>query len=238
MPQREPLDETVAGQLRQVSTATITSQLLKRGLRNTFMTGLAPLDPTLRLVGVACTLRYIPMREDLDTAESLGNPEHPQRKGIEMIEPGEVFVIDARGDVRAGTIGNILVTRIRQRGGAGVVSDGCFRDVAGIRAVGLPCYSRGAHASANVTIHHAADIQVPIGCGGVLVMPGDVLVGDGDGVVVIPRHLAGEVAQDALEQERIEAFVLEKIQAGAGIRGVYPPNATTLEEYRQQRGPT
>lgn len=236
MPEREQLDPTIADQLRQVSTATITSQLLKRGFRNAFMTGLVPLDPALRLVGTAFTLRYVPMREDLDTPESLGNPEHPQRKGIEMIEPGEVFVIDARGDLRAGTIGNILVTRIRQRGGAGVVSDGCFRDAAGIRAVGLPCYSRGAHASANVTIHHAADIQVPIGCGGVLVMPGDVLMGDGDGVVVIPRHLAAEVARDALEQERVEEFVLRKIQAGASIRGVYPPNADTLAEYRQQQG--
>lgn len=235
MPLRVPLEQETANQLRHVSTATITSQLLKRGFRTTFMTGVAPLDPTLRMVGTAFTLRYIPMREDLDTSESLGNPEHPQRKGIELIEPGEVFVIDARGDVRAGTIGNILVTRIRQRVGAGVVSDGCIRDAAGIKAVGLPCYSRGAHASANVTIHHAADIQVPIGCGGVMVLPGDVLVGDGDGVVVIPRYLAAEVAAAAVEQEELERFILGKIEGGASIRGVYPANEETLAEYRRQR---
>ncbi len=234
MPESQPVEPTVVAQLEQVSTATITSQLLKRGLRNTFMTGVSPIHPEKHLVGAAFTLRYIPMREDLDTADSLGNPDHPQRRGIELIGPGEVLVIDARGDVRAGTIGNILVTRIRQRGGAGVVSDGCFRDVAGIRAVGLPCYCRGAHASANVTIHHAADIQVAIGCGGVMVQPGDVIVGDGDGVVVIPRHLAADVAEAALEQERIERFVLARIEGGASIRGVYPPNEQTMEEYRRQ----
>ncbi len=231
----DPLEPSIVDVLRRVSTATITSQLLKRGFRNTFMTGLTPLDPDRRLVGVAFTLRYIPMREDLDTLAALGDPDHPQRKGIETIGSGEVLVIDARGDIRAGTIGNILVTRIKHRGGSGVVSDGCFRDAAGIRAVGLPCYSRGAHASANVTVHHAADIQVPIGCGGVMVLPGDVLVGDGDGVVVIPRHLVAEVAADSAAQEELEHFILEKVQGGASIRGVYPPNDATLAEYRERR---
>jgi regulator of RNase E activity RraA len=233
-----PLPAEVTERLAQVSTATLTSVLLKLGLRNTFMTDVRPLVPGTRLVGQAYTLRYIPMREDLD-AEALDgrfdNLTNPQRIGVERVGPGDVMVIDARGEIRAGTIGNILVTRMRQRGATGLVTDGAFRDAAGIAATGLPAYCRGTHAATNVTLHHPVDVQLPIACGGVAVFPGDALVGDGDGVIVIPRHLAAEAAARALEQERRERFILGKVQGGASIVGVYPPDAETLAEYERSK---
>jgi regulator of RNase E activity RraA len=232
----------VAAQLRQVSTATLTSVLLKLGLRNTFMTDVHPLAaqgaPGTRLVGQAYTLRYIPMREDLEAAALEGrfdNATNPQRIAVERVGPGDVLVIDARGEIRAGTIGNILVTRMKLRGAAGLVTDGAFRDSAGIAASGLPAYCRGAHAATNVTLHHPVDVQRPIACGGVAVFPGDAIVGDGDGVIVIPRHLAEEAAARVVEQEQREQFILSKIQEGASIAGVYPPNEATLAEFERWR---
>jgi regulator of RNase E activity RraA len=231
-----PLPAGVVERLAQVSTATLTSVLLKLGLRNTFMTDVRPLVPGTRLVGQAYTLRYIPMREDLDADALDGrfdNTTSPQRIGVERVGPGDVMVIDARGEIRSGTIGNILVTRMKRRGAAGLVTDGAFRDANGIAAVGLPAYCRGTHAATNVTLHHPVDVQLPIACGGVAVFPGDALVGDGDGVIVIPCHLAEEAAARAVEQERRERFILGKVQGGASILGVYPPNAETLAEYER-----
>jgi regulator of RNase E activity RraA len=232
----------VAAQLQQVSTATLTSVLLRLGLRNTFMTDVHPLavqgvsGTGTRLVGQAFTLRYIPMREDLDGGALEGrfdNLTNPQRIAVESVGPGDVLVMDARGEIRAGTIGNILVTRMKHRGAAGLVTDGAFRDAAGIAATGLPAYCRGTHAATNVTLHHPVDLQLPIACGGVAVFPGDAIVGDGDGVIVIPRHLTEEAARRAVEQERRERFILSKVQAGAGIVGVYPPDETTLAEFER-----
>lgn len=227
----DPLDETTRRLLTGVSTATVATQLFKRGFRTRFMTGVAPLHPDLKFVGTARTLRYLPMREDLDHVEVFRNPEMPQRKAVELVGPGEVLVIDARGDLRAGTIGNILATRIMRRGAAGIVSDGPFRDLEAIRAMRFPAFCAGANAGTNLAAHHPVDVDLPVGCGGVLVFPGDVLVGDGDGVIVIPRHLAGEIARDAAEQERAEEFVLEKIAGGSSIVGVYPMNEETAAEY-------
>ncbi|HEX2035580.1 MAG TPA: ribonuclease activity regulator RraA [Chloroflexota bacterium] len=235
------LPQEIAERLSRVSTATLTSVLLKLGLRGPFMTEVRPLVPGTRLVGQAYTLRYIPMREDLDHEALEGrfdNLTNPQRIAIEHVGPGDVLVIDARGELRAGTIGNILVTRMKARGAAGLVTDGAFRDAAGIAAVGLPAYCRGTHAATNVTLHHPVDVQLPIACGGVAVYPGDALVGDGDGVIVIPRHLAEEAAARALEQERRERFILGKVRAGASIIGVYPPNAETLAEFERSEGMT
>jgi regulator of RNase E activity RraA len=220
--------------LRQASSATLTTQLLKRGFRTTFMAGVLPLRPDLRLVGYAFTLRYIPMREDLDL-QPFDNQTNVQRLAIEAVGPGDVLIIDARGDVNAATLGDILATRARVRGCAGIVTDGAFRDAGAMRAIDIPSYSRGAHASMSTTRHHPVDMNVPIGCGGVMVMPGDVIVGDSEGVVVIPSQVAEEVALAALEQDELEAFVLEKVRNGASIRGVYPPDEQTLEEYREYR---
>lgn len=231
----EPLDAQVAANLEIASVATLTTQLLKRGFRTRCMTSVNAVRPELKMVGVARTLRYVPAREDLATVEALASPDHPQRWLVEQIGPGEVLVIDAQGDQRAGTLGEILATRMMQRGCAGIVSDGPFRDLEGIRALDFPTFCTGSNANANVTSHHAADTDVPVGCGGVLVMPGDVIVGDSDGVVVIPWDLAAEVAAAAAEQEREEEYIHSRIREGDSIVGVYPMNEATRAEYEVWR---
>ena len=231
----EPLAAGTLETLRVASTASVTAELFKLGIRHSFMSGVAPLDPGAVMVGEAVTVRYVPAREDLDTFESLADPEHPQRKAVETIGPGEVLVLDARGDIRAAVLGEILVARMQARGAAGFVTDGAVRDAAGIRAVGLPAFVRAAHAAANVTIHHAAEMNAVIGCGGIMVRPGDVLLGDGDGVAVIPRHLVAPVAETAAARDRLEAYILGRISAGESLRGIYPPNEQTLAGYEASR---
>jgi regulator of RNase E activity RraA len=231
----DPLPPGTLDTLRRASTASVTTELFKLGIRHSFMTGPAPLDPAYVMVGEAVTLRYTPSREDVDTMESLGSPDHPQRYLIERMGVGEVLVIDARGDLRAGSLGEILVARLKACGSAGFVTDGAVRDAAGIRAVGLPGYAAAAHASANVTVHHAADFNRVIGCGGIMVRPGDVIFGDGDGVVVIPRQMAAEVAEKAAAREELEAFIKAKVEGGAPLLGTYPPGAETLREFEAQR---
>jgi regulator of RNase E activity RraA len=219
--------------LRQVSTATLCTQLFKRGLRNVFLDGVKRLSGGPgNLVGPATTMRNIPAREDLDHLGVFENPEHPQRKAIEVTPPGHVLVIDCRGEARAASGGMILMTRLMVRGAAGVVSDGPVRDSEDIARLALPVYCAGGSAPLNLIRHHAVDIDVPIGCGGVPVYPGDIMVGDAEGVVAIPAHLADEVAADAAEQERLEEFVLERVAAGAPLRGTYPPNEQTRADYQ------
>lgn len=239
MPSRpvELTPEAIDG-LRRVSTATLTSQLLRRGYRNAFIQDLMPTRPDLRMVGYAFTLRYVPTREDVGFHVAFDNETNLQRIAVESVEAGDVLVIDARGARGAAALGDILATRIARRGAAGIVTDGCFRDTPGFGALDLPTYSRGAHASASSILHHPADLNVPIGCGGVLVMPGDVLVGDAEGVVVLPSALAEEVAHDAVEQELVEEFALERVRDGESIRDVYPLAASRRSEYdawRQRR---
>ena len=217
--------------LKVASTATLTSVLRNKGLYNTFMHQVAPLTPDMQMVGRAFTLRYIPAREDLDEVP-LDNLKDVQRVGIEQVTAGDVFVIDARGDTRAGTMGSILAARLQVRGCAGIVTDGAYRDSPTIVASGLPAYAAAMNAHTNKTIHHPSEIQVPIACGGVAVFPGDILVGDGEGVVVIPEYLAEEVAIEAAEMEKKERFITEKIRAGASIVGTYPPDEQTLAEYQ------
>jgi regulator of RNase E activity RraA len=223
------LSDAAKQQLNAVSTATLTSQLLKRGFRNTFVSGCVPLCPHLRLLGYAFTLRYAPAREDLDV--DFDNDTNVQRLAVEAIGQDEVLVIDARGELRAASFGHILMTRVKMRGAAGLVTDGALRDTPAIARLELPSYCRGAHATTSAVIHHPADMNVPIGCGGVLVMPGDVVVGDAEGVVIIPRAHAEDVASAAYAQERLEEFVTGKVAGGAGIRGLYPPSDDVLEEF-------
>jgi regulator of RNase E activity RraA len=220
--------------LKTASTATLTSVLRNKGLHNTFMHQVAPLKADMQMVGRAFTLRYIPAREDLDEIP-MDNLTDVQRVGIEQMAEGEVLVIDARGDTRAGTMGSILAARIQMRGCAGIVTDGAYRDSPTIAASGLPAYAAAMNGHTNKTIHHPSEIQVPVACGGVAVFPGDVIVGDQEGVVVIPAQLAQEVASEAAEMEEKERFIMEKIRAGASIVGTYPPDEETLAEYRAWR---
>lgn len=221
--------------LKKVSTATLTTQLLKRGFRNTFIAGLTPLRPDLRMVGTAFTLRYVPAREDFDMSADYDNTKNVQRLAVEAVEAGQVLVIDARSDTRAASFGHIIATRITQRGAAGLVTDGGMRDTPSFKSLDLPTYIRAPHATTSATIHHPVDMNVLIGCGGVLVVPGDVVVGDAEGVVVIPAQVAESVAHDAYEQDLMETFLQQKVAGGASIRGVYPPNDQTRAEYEAWR---
>lgn len=224
----------VINDLMQSSVATICTQLFKLGYRNTYLAGLRPLNGSRApMVGEAFTLRYIPAREDLDVVEAFEDAEHPQRQAIESVGPGQVLVMDCRQDALAASGGHILMTRLLRRGAAGVVTDGSLRDSPEIARLELPVFAAGVSPQINLARHHAADVQVPIACGGVAVYPGDVLVGDEEGVVCIPRHLAAEIAAPAAEQERLERFIHKKIDEGARLPGIYPPNEQTLAEYQQ-----
>jgi regulator of RNase E activity RraA len=235
------LDDLTRERLRHVSTATLCTQLFKRGFRNVYLQGIARLtNPSGgNLVGPAFTMRSIPAREDLDQVSAFDNPDHPQRKAIESVPPGHVLVLDCRGEKRVASGGQILTTRLMVRGAAGLVSDGPVRDSGQIAQMDFPVYCAGGSAPLNLLHHHALEQNVPIGCGGVAVYPGDVIVGDDEGVVVIPAHLAAEAALQAIEQEKMEAFILERVQGGAKLAGTYPPNAETraaFEAWRKERG--
>ena len=226
-------DPNTLAMLKTVSTATLTSLLFKRGFRNVFIQGARPLKPGQRLAGPAYTLRYIPSREDLDGIDAFRDPRHPQRVAVEEIPPGAVLVMDCRGDASVASAGSILATRMQVRGAAGIVTDGGLRDASGIAALALPAWCAGPSAPTNLIRHHALDINAPIGCGGVPVYPGDIMVGDDDGVVCIPAHLAGDLAVDAVEMERFEQFVLEEVQRGVAIIGLYPPTAPETRQRYQ-----
>jgi 5-oxopent-3-ene-1,2,5-tricarboxylate decarboxylase / 2-hydroxyhepta-2,4-diene-1,7-dioate isomerase len=212
-------DDAIAA-LRQVSTATLTVQLTRRGIQTTFLTGLRPTRPELRMVGYARTLRYVAIRADV--RESMQGSEDAQKRLVESVSAGDVLVMEARGETSAGTIGDILAARVLARGGAGVVTDGGVRDTPGVTQLDLPTYYRAANASSLWNAHIPMDIDVPVTCAGVLVMPGDVIVGDAEGVVVLPFALAEEIARAALQVEEREAFALERIKAGESHRGLYP----------------
>ncbi len=196
--------------LKTVSTATLCTALFKRGFRNQYIQDVRPLNPGLpNMVGEAFTLRYIPAREDLNPITVFQDRAHPQRKAVEECPPGAVFVIDSRKDARAASAGSILISRLMVRGVAGCVTDGGFRDSPEMAKLPFPTYHHRPAAPTNLTIHQALDINVPIGCGDAPVWPGDVVVGDAEGVVVIPAHLADEVAAEAVEMTAFEDFVTE-----------------------------
>jgi regulator of RNase E activity RraA len=186
------------------------------------------------MVGEAFTLRYIPGREDLDVLSAFDDYDHPQRLAVESAPAGSVLVMDCRGQTRAASLGHILATRLQVRGVSGVVTDGAVRDSAGIRSMTMPVFAAAAAATTNLAQHHAVEMQVPIGCSEVSVYPGDIMVGDEDGVICVPRSIAAEVAQDALRQEHLEEFILSKVAAGSPLRGTYPPDSATRREYQSQ----
>jgi regulator of RNase E activity RraA len=222
--------------LSNVSTATLTTALFRRGFRNIFIQGPQRMNPGPSMVGPAYTLRYIPAREDLDGLDSFADRENPQRKGVEECPESAVFVIDSREDATAASAGCILVTRLQERGCKGIVTDGGFRDTPEISALRMPAYHSRPSAPTNLTKHHAVAINDPIACGGVAVFPGDIIVGDNEGVVCIPRHLVTEVAQEAEEMTVFEDYVLERVQKGDTIFGLYPPtDPETMDRFKVWR---
>lgn len=217
------LDPTTRARLTAVSTATLTTVLFKRGFRNTFLQGLNRLQGSSpNLVGPAYTMRYIPAREDLDGLNAFEDPAHPQRVGVEQCPAGHVLVIDSREDATAASAGNLLATRLMHRGVAGMVTDGGFRDTPEISAMAIPAYHARPSAPTNLIRHHAIDLQLPIACGGVAIYPGDVMVGDGEGLVCIPRNIVDVVANESYVQTMYEDWVAERVQAGSALPGLYP----------------
>jgi len=227
----------VQNALSIASTATIQNQLFIRGFHTRFLNGVVLRTPRHeRFVGEAFTLRFIPAREDLDQVEAFKNPNHPQRLAIESVGPGQALIVDSRNDARAASAGEILITRLAKRGAVAFITDGAVRDSYEMDSIGIPVYTAGVTANTNLIHHHAIDFQIPIGCAGVSVFPGDLLVGDREGVLVIPHEIATEVANASLEQHHLEEFILEKVRAGARLPGTYPPSEELLEEFRKSRG--
>ena len=226
--------------LKQVSTATLCTCLFKRGLRNQFIQDVRPVGAVgENMVGRAYTLRYMPAREDLNTMSAFLDRGHLQRRAVEECPADAVLVIDSRKDARAASAGGILLARLQARGVAGVVTDGGFRDTPDIVKLAMPAYQQRASAPTNLTLHHAIDINVPVGCGDAPVFPGDIVVGDAEGVVILPAHLADEVAAEAFEMTAFEDFVAEQVMKGRSILGLYPPtepqSRVDFEVWREER---
>ena len=236
MPNPQPAEEITLHpdtlrRLANVSTATVATLLYKRGYYNAYVQGVAALAPGKgTMVGPAFTLRYIPARPDTDPIEAFREPDHPQRVAIETCPKGSVLVMDCRQDASAASAGSILLTRLQIRGASGCVTDGGIRDAQGAAALDMPVFAAKATAPTNLTKHHAVDICLPIACGGVAVYPGDIMMGDGDGVMVIPRGLANEIAEEAEPMEEFERFVLEEVRGNTPIIGLYPATDPAVSE--------
>jgi len=229
------LDEQIIATLTGITTATLTTVLLKKGLRNVWLRGAKPLSSgSKRIVGPAFTLRFVPAREDLATPESWSSPIST-RAAIEAMPPGCIAVVDAMGVSDAGIFGDILCQRMKLRKVDALVTDGVIRDADGVLRTGLPVWCSGVAAPPSVAGLTFVDWQRPIGCGGVAIFPDDILVADDDGAVVIPAALLDEVVAAAVEQEKLEAWVIREVQNGAPLPGLYPPNAETRARYEAFR---
>jgi regulator of RNase E activity RraA len=229
-------DKTNLEILKHVTTATITTILLKKGLRNVWMRGTKPLRPHQpRIVGRAFTLRFVPAREDLATPASWSSPIST-RAAIEAMPEGCVAVVDAMGVTDAGIFGDILCARMAKRNVAALVTDGVVRDVAGVLSTNLPVWCQGAAAPPSVAGLTFVAWQQPIGCGGVAVFPDDVVVVDEDGAVLIPAAYLADVVAEAVEQERMEAWIMHEVGKGAALPGLYPMNAETKARYEKEKG--
>lgn len=227
--------------LRRVSVATLATALFKRGLRRQVIQNVHPLSQKgENMVGPAFTLRYIPAREDRNQLSEFRNPKHPQRQAIETCPEGHVLVMDSRRDATMASAGDILITRLMMRGAAGVVTDGGFRDAMNIANLKMRAYHQRPASPTNLTNNEAIAMNEPIGCGDAPVFPGDIVVGDDDSVIVIPAHLANEVAEEATEMTAYEDFALEQVQAGDSIIGLYPAtrneNLEKFATWRKQNG--
>ncbi len=218
--------------LSRCGAATVANALLKRGFRNVFLLGLQPTTPSqAALVGPAFTVRFIPAREDLDSMALYARDDSLHRRAIEECPAGAVMVLAPSGDARASVMGDLMALRLKVRGVAGVITDGGFRDTPGIRATGLPCFQREPSGPATPIHLHPVEFNSPVGCAGVAIYPGDIIVGDAEGVVAIPRHLADEVAAEAYAAWEYEQFAAQHIARGRSIFGLFPATPASKAEY-------
>jgi len=230
------LTPAIRDTLAHVTTATLTTVLLKKGLRRTWMRGPKPLHPGLaRIVGPAFTLRFIPAREDLATPESWSSPRST-RGAIEAMPEGCVVVAGTEGITDAGIFGDILCARMSKKGVAALVTEGAVRDGAGVRATALPVWCAGEVAPPSVASLTFVTWEEPVGCGGVAVFPGDIVVADDDGAVLIPQALLEAVAREAEAQEKLEAWIMREVERGVPLPGLYPPDAETRARYERETG--
>lgn len=240
IPQRAPahyVPDSVLDRLARATSGSLTTQLYIKGIRQPVLHGLKPLNRKVKpFAGRAYTMRFIPAREDIDMYGNLTtspSADNLQWVGVEQIEPGHVLVIDSNQDGRAASMGNMLVTRMMMRGVRGVITDGTFRDGVELSQMDLPIWSTGVTATTRLAFHHVADLNVPIGCAGVAVYPGDVIHGDGDNITVIPAHMAEEMADLCEKRDDIEAYLALRVQAGEALWGLYPPSDATRQQHRE-----
>lgn len=229
-----PLPDATRNKLARSGASNLSNSLLKRGLRNTFLHGLQAVtlsQPTL--VGAAFTLRFIPAREDLDSMALYQREDSLHRRAIEECPVNAVLVMSTGGDTRVGCMGDMMALRLKMRGVAGVVTDGGYRDSPGIATTGLPCFQRESSGPATPITLHPVEFNSPIGCAGVAVYPGDILVGDAEGVVCIPRHLTDDVAEEAFAAVQYEEFVAAHLRCGRSIFGLFPATADSRAEYER-----
>lgn len=231
-PADQPLLPETRERLSRVGTANIANALLKRGFRNVYLLGVAPLSPDQpMLIGPAYTLRFMPAREDIDTMANYSKNDNLHRRAIEECPPGAVLVIDAMGTARSAAMGDMMAARLKVRGVEGVVTDGGYRDAPAIRKIGLPCYQQRSAPPATPIAMHPIELNGPVGCAGVAIYPGDVIVGDGEGVVAIPRALVEEIAEEAFDAAQYEEFAALQIAKGRSILGLFPATPESREEY-------
>ena len=228
-----PCPDEVLSQLQKVSVATLFQVLHRLGFHHTYLTGVAPRTPAQRFVGRAFTMRCLPVREDVIRAQPPVESLH--RRAFETIDPGQVLVIDARGELSAGVLGDVLATRLVARGGVAVVTDGAVRDLAAMQELGLPLFARGVHTASFGQAHFVSDLNIPVQCAGVLIAPGDVLVGDPEGVIAIPQAVVAQAADAGLEQELRDTFSRTKVAAGASLSEAFPLNERLRAEYEAWR---
>ncbi len=227
------LPNALRDKLMSATVAGLSAQLRKRGLNNVTIEGVRPLTPGVKMVGTARTLRFVPNREDLFAGH--GGGYNAQKRLFDSVGPGEIIVIEARGETGSGTLGDVLALRARVAGAAGIVTDGGVRDVEAVAAVGIPVYTAGAHPAVLGRVHVPWDTDLTIACGGTTIQPGDIIVGDADGVIVLPRALAEDVVDAALEQEDEDAWIATQVAAGHRVEGLFPMNARWREKYEQWR---
>ncbi len=241
MPQQPkvPITPEMLARYAKITSGTLTTELFRAGFKQCFLVGLRPLNPNVKpFAGEAYTMRFIPAREDMEVYSTLTptpNEDNLQWVGVEQVQPGQVVVIDSQKDPRAASMGNMLITRLAVRGAVGLVTDGSLRDGAEIAEMDFPAYAAAVVASTRLSFHHVADLQVPIGCAGVAVYPGDIVVGDKDGITVVPRHIAPEILEACERRDALEAYLAERIRSGEALWGVYPPTDQTRADYEAWR---